>query len=37
MIGRLNHVAIVAADLDAAAVTYRNTLGAWEIASLHSP
>ena len=28
MIGRLNHVAIVVADLDAAAATYRDTLGA---------
>ena len=28
MIGRLNHVAIVVPDLDAAAATYRNALGA---------
>jgi len=28
MIGRLNHVAIVVADLDAAAAIYRDTLGA---------
>lgn len=28
MIGRLNHVAIVVADLDAAAAVYRDTLGA---------
>jgi methylmalonyl-CoA/ethylmalonyl-CoA epimerase len=28
MIGRLNHVAIAVPDLAAAAVTYRNTLGA---------
>ncbi len=28
MIGRLNHVAIAVPDLDAAAATYRNTLGA---------
>ena len=28
MIGRLNHVAIVVPDLDAAARTYRDTLGA---------
>ncbi len=28
MIGRLNHVAIVVPDLDAAASLYRNTLGA---------
>jgi methylmalonyl-CoA/ethylmalonyl-CoA epimerase len=28
MIGRLNHVAIAVADLDAAVATYRNTLGA---------
>ena len=28
MIGRLNHVAIVVPDLDAAAAIYRNTLGA---------
>lgn len=28
MIGRLNHVAIVVADLAAAAATYRDTLGA---------
>lgn len=28
MIGRLNHVAIVVPDLEAAANTYRNTLGA---------
>ena len=28
MIGRLNHVAIVVPDLDAAAVVYRDTLGA---------
>ena len=28
MIGRLNHVAIVVPDLDAAAAVYRNTLGA---------
>lgn len=28
MIGRLNHVAIVVADLSAAAATYANTLGA---------
>ena len=28
MIGRLNHVAIVVADLDAAAATYRDVLGA---------
>jgi hypothetical protein len=27
----------VVADLDSAAATYRNTLGAWEIASIHSP
>jgi catechol 2,3-dioxygenase-like lactoylglutathione lyase family enzyme len=37
MIGRLNHVAIVMPDLDSAAATYGNALGAWEIASLHSP
>jgi hypothetical protein len=37
MIGRVNHVAIVVADLDSAAATYRNAFGAWEIASLHSP
>ena len=28
MIGRLNHVAIVVTDLDAAVATYRDTLGA---------
>ena len=28
MIGRLNHVAIVVPDVDAAAAVYRNTLGA---------
>ncbi|MCP5367449.1 MAG: methylmalonyl-CoA epimerase [Hyphomicrobiales bacterium] len=28
MIGRLNHVAIAVPDLEAAAATYRNTLGA---------
>ena len=28
MIGRLNHVAIVVPDLDAASATYRDTLGA---------
>jgi len=28
MIGRLNHVAIAVPDLDAAAATYKNTLGA---------
>ena len=28
MIGRLNHVAIAVADLDAAVATYRDTLGA---------
>ncbi|MFT5176509.1 MAG: methylmalonyl-CoA/ethylmalonyl-CoA epimerase [Gammaproteobacteria bacterium] len=28
MIGRLNHVAIVVADLEAAAASYRDTLGA---------
>lgn len=28
MIGKLNHVAIVVADLDAATATYRDTLGA---------
>ena len=28
MIGRLNHVAIAVPDLDAAAATYRDTLGA---------
>ncbi|MEZ5562086.1 MAG: methylmalonyl-CoA epimerase [Gammaproteobacteria bacterium] len=28
MIGRLNHVAIVVADLEAATATYRDTLGA---------
>jgi len=28
MIGKLNHVAIAVADLDAAAATYRDTLGA---------
>src|SRR5437773_12556442 len=28
MIGRLNHVAIVVADLEAAAAVYRDTLGA---------
>jgi methylmalonyl-CoA/ethylmalonyl-CoA epimerase len=28
MIGKLNHVAIVVPDLDAAAATYRDTLGA---------
>ena len=28
MIGRLNHVAIVVPDLDAAAAVYRDTLGA---------
>jgi hypothetical protein len=37
MIGRLNHVAIVVADLDSSAAPCRNALGAWEIASLHSP
>ena len=28
MIGRLNHVAIAVKDLEAAAATYRNVLGA---------
>jgi catechol 2,3-dioxygenase-like lactoylglutathione lyase family enzyme len=37
MIGQPNHVAIVVPDLDSAAVTYRDALGAWEIASLRSP
>lgn len=37
MIGRLNHVAIVVADLDAAAAVYRDTLGARVSAPLAIP
>ena len=37
MIGRLNHVAIVVPDLDAAAATYRDTLGARVSAPLALP
>ncbi|MBV9015039.1 MAG: methylmalonyl-CoA epimerase [Alphaproteobacteria bacterium] len=35
MIGRLNHVAIVVSDLDAAAAVYRDTLGA-RVSSPHA-
>ena len=37
MIGRLNHVAIVVADLQAAAASYRDTLGASVSAPLALP
>ena len=37
MIGRLNHVAIVVPDLEAAAATYRGTLGATVSASEDLP
>ena len=37
MIGRLNHVAIAVPDLDAAAVTYRNMLGAQLSAAVDMP
>jgi methylmalonyl-CoA/ethylmalonyl-CoA epimerase len=37
MIGKLNHVAIVVADLDKAAAVYRNTLGANVSAPLPLP
>lgn len=37
MIGRLNHVAIVVPDLEAAAATYRETLGATVSASEDLP
>ena len=37
MIGKLNHIAIVVADLDAAAATYRDTLGAKVSAPLDLP
>ena len=37
MIGRLNHVAIAVPDLDAAAVTYRDVLGARVSAPLPLP
>lgn len=37
MIGRLNHVAIAVRDLDAAAATYRDTLGAKLSAPLPQP
>ena len=37
MIGRLNHVAIVVGDLDAATATYRDTLGARVSAPMDLP
>jgi methylmalonyl-CoA/ethylmalonyl-CoA epimerase len=37
MIGRLNHVAIAVPDLEAAALQYRNTLGAEVGAPQHEP
>jgi len=37
MIGRLNHVAIVVPDLEAATATYRDTLGATVSAPLELP
>jgi len=37
MIGRLNHIAIVVPDLDAASATYRDTLGADVSAPLPLP
>ncbi len=37
MIGKLNHVAIVVPDLDKAAATYRDTLGATVSAALNLP
>jgi methylmalonyl-CoA/ethylmalonyl-CoA epimerase len=37
MIGRLNHVAIAVKDIEAAANTYRNTLGAQVSESVPQP